>query len=81
MEGCFYAASKRRRSTEKLLTIKDLSEWLQVSTSTIYQWTHTGYIPHYKLPKGVRFKATEVERWLNKRKKKGRVSYKSHIPL
>ena len=57
---------------EKLLTVKDLSEWLQVSPNTIYQWTHTGYIPHYKLPKGVRFKPSEVERWLQKRKKKGR---------
>jgi len=66
---------------ERLMTIKDLSEWLQVNKSTIYQWTHIGYIPHYKLPKGVRFKPSEVERWLNKRKKKGRASYKLDITL
>ncbi len=66
---------------EKLLTIKDLSEWLQVSKSTIYQWTHTGFIPHYKLPKGVRFNALEVEKWLEKRKRKGRATYKIDIIL
>ncbi len=56
---------------ERLITIKDLSEWLQVSKNTVYQWTYTGYIPHYKLPKGVRFKLSEVEIWLNRRKKNG----------
>ena len=25
---------------------------------------------HYKLPKGVRFKITVVERWMNKRRKR-----------
>jgi len=55
---------------EKLMTIKDLSEWLQVSKSTIYQWTHMRTIPHYKLPKGVRFKKEEIEAWLKKKKSK-----------
>jgi len=55
---------------DKMLTIKDLSEWLQVSRSTIYQWTHMRTISHYKLPKGVRFKKTEIETWLRKKKAK-----------
>ena len=57
---------------DKMLTVKDLSEWLQVSPSTIYQWTHTGFVPHYKLPKGVRFKDDEIEKWLKKRRSSGR---------
>ena len=61
---------------EKLLTVKELAEWLQISPSTIYQWTHTGFVPHYKLPKGVRFKEEEIERWLKKRKSNGRSRYK-----
>jgi len=64
---------------EKLMTVKDLSEWLQVSKSTIYQWTHAEFIPHYKMPKGVRFKPSDVEKWLNKRKKKGRATYKIDV--
>jgi len=66
---------------EKLLTIQQLSDLLQVSIKTIYQWTHTDFIPHYKLPKGVRFKTVEVERWLERRKRKGRSTYHLNIPL
>ena len=66
---------------EKLLTINDLSEWLQVSKSSIYKWTHMGYIPHYKLSSKIRFKVSDVEKWLNKRKRKGRNTYKLDIPL
>ena len=60
---------------EKLLTINDLSEFLQVSPSTIYHWTHTDYIPHYKLPKGVRFRSEEVINWLKRKRIKGREKY------
>lgn len=61
---------------EKLLNVKQLSEIIQVSPKTIYQWTHIGFIPHYKLPKGVRFSPERVMGWLNGREKKGRVSMK-----
>ena len=64
---------------EKLLTIEQLSELIQVSKSTVYHWTHIGFIPHYRLPKAVRFKLSEVENWLSRRKKKGRESY--NIPI
>jgi len=66
---------------EKLITIKDLSEWLQVSKGAIYKWTHMGYIPHYKLSTKVRFKVSDIEKWLEKRKKKGRATYKVDISL
>ena len=33
---------------EKLLTIKELSELIQVSPKTIYSWTHLGYAHHIK---------------------------------
>jgi len=57
---------------EKLITITQLSDLIQVKSKTIYQWTHTGYIPHYKLPKGIRFKESDVESWLKKRLRRGR---------
>jgi excisionase family DNA binding protein len=66
---------------EKLMTVKDLSEWLQVSPRTVYDWVHVGFIPHYKLSKGVRFKPSEVESWLKKRHRKGRTTYKLDIPF
>ena len=57
---------------ERLLTIRQLSDSIQISPKTIYQWTHTGFIPHYKLPKGVRFRKRDVESWLNSKHRKGR---------
>ena len=63
---------------EKLLKIEDLCELLQVKRSTVYEWTHTEIIPHYKLTKGIRFRASEIERWLKRREKK---SWKTNISL
>lgn len=50
---------------EKLLTIQQLSELIQVSPKTIYQRIHIGFIPCYKLSKGIRFNVLEVEQWLS----------------
>jgi excisionase family DNA binding protein len=60
---------------EKLLKVEQVAELLQVSKRTIYDWTHVGYIPHYKLPNGVRFKESEVNKWVQRRFRKGRVGY------
>ena len=61
---------------EKLLTIQQLSELIQVSRSTLYEWTHSRFIPCYKFPNGVRFRESDIEEWLKRRKRKGRNSYK-----
>ena len=64
---------------EKHLTIQQLSELIQVSPSTLYQWTHSGFIPHYKIGQAIRFKETDIEKWLKSRKRKGRSTYKIQI--
>jgi excisionase family DNA binding protein len=61
---------------EKLLTLHQLSELIQVSPRTIYEWTHINFVPHYKLPKGVRFKISEIEKWIKNKKVKGRLAYR-----
>ena len=61
---------------EKLLTIKEICDLFQVSRSTVYEWTHIKFIPHYKFPNGIRFKESEVEKWLNHRKENGRADFK-----
>jgi len=55
---------------EKLLTVKDLGELLQVSPKTIYQWTHMRKIPYYKLPKGIRFELKKIQQWLKRKEMK-----------
>jgi excisionase family DNA binding protein len=50
----------------KILSPGQVSELLQVKLSTIYQWTHQDYIPHYKVGRFVRFNEIEIMNWLKK---------------
>ena len=61
---------------ERFLTPKQLSELLQVDQSTVYLWTHTEFIPHYKLGRCVRFVEKDVSDWLQKRRQSGRATLK-----
>jgi excisionase family DNA binding protein len=63
----------------KLLTILQLSDLLQIKPSTIYKWVHYHYIPFVKLGSSVRFREKKIEGWLQKRERKGRISYKIQI--
>ncbi len=56
---------------EKFVQVKDIAEYLGVSQQTAYFWTHSGIIPHYRLPKAVRFKLSEVDSWMVRRKRRG----------
>ena len=56
----------------KLLTPQEMADMLGVKKSTIYQWTHQGYIPYVKLGNFVRFKESEVIQWIDKRSLPGR---------
>jgi len=56
----------------KLLTPQEVADLLSVNKSTIYQWTHQGYIPHVKLGKFVRFNQEKVMEWVERKSKAGR---------
>ena len=57
---------------EKLLTPQEIAEVLGVQPSTIYQWTHQGYIPHVKIGKFVRFRENDVAIWVENKIINGR---------
>jgi excisionase family DNA binding protein len=59
---------------ERLLTVEELSQKLQVGRSTIYRWVHYDYIPHVKLGSSVRFSESAVERWLKSKERSGRAT-------
>ena len=71
--------SKPIQINEQFLTPQQVSGWLQIKLSTVYKWTHVGYIPCIKLGgkvKGaVRFNREEVERWLKRKARRGRATY------
>jgi len=50
---------------EKLLTIDQLSEILQVKKNTIYSWTFTKKIPHLKIGGALRFREREIAKWID----------------
>ncbi len=59
---------------EELLTVDQMAELLQVKKSTLYSWTHQGWIPHVKVGRLVRFRREAVEAWLKTREVNGRTS-------
>lgn len=47
-----------------LLTIKDLSRWLNIKPSTLYLWAAQGRIPSQRIHGLVRFERVKVTKWL-----------------
>ena len=49
---------------EPLLGVKEVCELLRVPPGTIYQLTHRGRIPHFKIANRLRFRRSEVLAWI-----------------
>jgi excisionase family DNA binding protein len=47
-----------------LLTIKDLSVWLNIKPSTLYLWAAQGKIPCQKIHGLIRFDPQAIQQWL-----------------
>jgi len=54
---------------EKLLTPEKVCEMLTIERSTLYAWTSKGRIPFIKVNGLLRFKESEIVRWLKLREK------------
>ena len=54
------------RNKDKLWTVKDVAEYLQLDEHTIYRMARKGEIPAYKIAGKWRFKKEMIEEWLNK---------------
>ena len=48
----------------KLVSIKEISEFLKVKEPTLYSWVRNGHIPSYKLNGLVRFDMDELRQWV-----------------
>lgn len=51
---------------ERLLSAKDLSEFLRVSKPFPYLLVKRGLIPYYKIGKAIRFKLSDIEAYLER---------------
>ena len=48
----------------KLLTVEDIAELFQTSTSTIYRWVHKREIPFVKLGGKLRISPDEIQEYI-----------------
>jgi len=53
---------------DKWLTLEQIAEYLQMSTSSIYKMAQTGKITAYKVGRQWRFKKKEIDSWLRTKK-------------
>ena len=55
---------------DELLTIQDVSRYLQVGKGTIYNWINRKNFPRKKIGRLVRFNRTDVEEWVARQTQK-----------
>jgi len=49
---------------DEYLTMRELAERLKLRPQTIRRWVQTNEIPFYRIRKNVRFRPTEIEKWI-----------------
>lgn len=54
-------------NTDRLLTVPELAEYLQVPESWLYARTATNEIPYVRVGRYVRFRKAEIVEWLQGR--------------
>lgn len=59
-----------KNEIENMMGIHELTRYLHVRASTIYSWTHCRQIPYYKVGRLVKFRKSEIDEWLERRKVK-----------
>ena len=52
----------------KLITVKDVSELINVKSAAVYDWTYQNKIPYYKLNGVIRFDKDEILEWIKSNK-------------
>ena len=55
---------KETSIVEELICIDDLCRILKLKKSYVYLLTHEKKIPHYKLGRQLRFKLSDIEKWV-----------------
>ena len=54
----------------RICTIKEISELLNIKQKTIYTWAELGKIPSIKLNGSIRFDIGDIEQWIRDCKRK-----------
>jgi excisionase family DNA binding protein len=63
-------ASESKYSLPRVMTVKELSEYLRVHPSTIYKLLRRGELPGFRIGTDWRFNAEVIDRWCLERNMK-----------
>jgi excisionase family DNA binding protein len=55
---------------DQSMNILEVADYIKVAKTTIYGLTHKNTIPYYKLGKKLFFKKSEIDEWINSKKRK-----------
>lgn len=53
---------------DKIMTIPQVADYLQISKSKLYWLVQTRQIPHIKIGRNVRIRESDLERWIEAQK-------------
>ena len=56
--------------TDKILTLKEVAEYLKLTEKTAYRLAAAGKLPGFKVGGSWRFKREDIDRWIEEQKKK-----------
>ena len=62
-----------------LIHMKSVADEVGVSVHTVRHWVRTGFIPHVRAGRLIRFDMTVVRDWLSRRSHPGRDTLTPHI--
>jgi len=63
-------ANETKYSLPRVMTVKDLSEYLRVHPSTVYKLLRRGEVPAFRVGSDWRFNAEVIDRWCLERNTK-----------
>jgi nitrogen PTS system EIIA component len=54
---------------DRLMTLPQVAQYLQMKKRTIYQWAKSGKIPSFKLGNVWRFRRAELDHWIEEQRR------------
>ncbi len=54
---------------DKIITVKELAEYLKIAEKTAYRFAAEGKVPCFKVGGSWRFRRSEIEKWIAKQER------------
>ncbi|MBF0493617.1 MAG: helix-turn-helix domain-containing protein [Candidatus Omnitrophica bacterium] len=68
-------------TTQEVLTVEELADYLQIKTSTIYKHAQHGQIPCFKIGSAWRFKKSSIDDWIKGQEKSNAKQPGASMPI